>query len=214
MLARSFRLIDLVVLGMGLPILVLIGVMSALQMREEANRIKCAKQLRAIGQSILLYMNENRGGYPRTTYVAGRPSRPTAGTGAAATQPFAADGPEPNDVTAALFLLVRTQDITMEVFCCPSSGHTPDPLGGTHGLNRCNFSDHRVNLSYSFQNLYADEGMRWGTPPWSSSVEAELALAADKNPGTKGRRDDVVGINITSPPRQMRKGNSNNHDKA
>ena len=56
LLPRSFpfRLIDLLVLGLGLLILMIIGVMAASQMREEANRIKCAKQLRAIGQSILL----------------------------------------------------------------------------------------------------------------------------------------------------------------
>ena len=65
--------------------------------------------------------NENKGAYPRTRFVTGEVVKPVWGTGAPATQPFAADGPEPNDVTAALFLLLRTQEITPEVFTCPSS---------------------------------------------------------------------------------------------
>ena len=38
--------------------------------------------------------------------------------------------PHDNDVTAALFLLLRTQDITSEVFTCPSSNAEKDIYGG------------------------------------------------------------------------------------
>jgi prepilin-type processing-associated H-X9-DG protein len=54
--------------------------------RETANRVKCASNMRQIGQAILLYSNDNRGKYP-----------PDLGT------------------------LLKTQDITIEVFTCPSS---------------------------------------------------------------------------------------------
>jgi len=64
--------------------------------RETANRVKCASNMRQIGQALLLYSNENRGAYP------------------------ADFGP-----------LLLTQDITSEVFVCPSSNATPAPGGNT-----------------------------------------------------------------------------------
>src|SRR5438874_5604166 len=84
-----------------------------------SNRVKCASNLRQIGQAILLYSNDNRGQYPRTVYVPGQP--PVWGTGAIYLDPFKQPGPQDNDVTAAMFLLLRTQDITSEVFICPCS---------------------------------------------------------------------------------------------
>src|SRR3954468_14718695 len=37
------------------------------RVQETAMRVKCASNLRQIGQAMLLYANENRGAYPRTT---------------------------------------------------------------------------------------------------------------------------------------------------
>jgi hypothetical protein len=42
-----------------------------------------------------------------------------------AADPFAADGPGANDVTAALFLLLRTQSIKPDVFICPATDLKP-----------------------------------------------------------------------------------------
>ena len=42
--------------------------MRASRAREAANRIKCASNLRVIGQGIMIYANENRGAFPRTSY--------------------------------------------------------------------------------------------------------------------------------------------------
>src|SRR5262245_39869710 len=52
--------------------------------RETANRVKCASNLRQIGMAIAGYANENRGLFPRTTYVGGATVTPTWGTGASA----------------------------------------------------------------------------------------------------------------------------------
>jgi prepilin-type processing-associated H-X9-DG protein len=57
--------------------------------RETANRVKCASNMRQIGQALLLYGNDNRGVYP--------PDLPP---------------------------LLLTQDITADVFVCPSSNDT------------------------------------------------------------------------------------------
>src|SRR3954469_18584527 len=46
---------------------------------EIANRVRCASNLRQIGQAILLYSNENRGAYPRTTWDVNN-AKPTWGT--------------------------------------------------------------------------------------------------------------------------------------
>src|SRR4051812_6388952 len=45
---------------------------------EVANRVKCASNLRQLGQAMLLYSNENRNAFPRTTFDAAKP--PTWGT--------------------------------------------------------------------------------------------------------------------------------------
>ena len=89
---------------------------------------------------MLLYSNENRGHYPRALYVPGPDVKPVFGTGTHTTDPFT--GPDPNDVTAAMFLLLRTQDITSEVFTCPSSNGEKDVYGGGNNaaINRANFS--------------------------------------------------------------------------
>src|SRR3954470_8796424 len=97
---------------------------------ESSARVGCASNLRQIGQAILLYSNDNRGAYPRTRVSAGPVRKPTWGTGAPATQPTDPNGPADNDVTAALFMLLRTQDITSEVFMCPSSNAEKDDYGG------------------------------------------------------------------------------------
>jgi predicted Zn finger-like uncharacterized protein/prepilin-type processing-associated H-X9-DG protein len=64
--------------------------------RETANRVKCASNMRQIGQALLLYANDNRGAYP------------------------------PDFVP-----LLLTQDITAEVFVCPSTNTKPAAPGGT-----------------------------------------------------------------------------------
>jgi Tfp pilus assembly protein PilE len=92
--------------------------------RHSANRVECGSNLRQIGQAMLLYANDNNGQFPRTTHDPTAPT-PRAYTGAMAPNPFSADGPKPNDVTAALFLRLSTQDITTAVFVCPSTVAEP-----------------------------------------------------------------------------------------
>jgi len=183
--------------------------------RVQHSGVTCASNLRQIGQALLLYQNDNRGAYPRTRASIGPIRAPTWGSSVASTQPFADDGPTENDVTAALFLLLRTQDITAEVFCCPSSNAEKDQFGGPAGipLNRSNFSDIKKNLSYSYQNPYRNDsaaligGISHTTPP-----NDQFAVASDLNPGVGGR-DDVLKITTSSSAQELRAGNSNNHDK-
>ena len=61
---------------------VLLGTFTLAQMlnvNETSNRVKCASNLRQIGQAILLYSNDNKGAYPRTLADINNPT-PTWGT--------------------------------------------------------------------------------------------------------------------------------------
>jgi prepilin-type processing-associated H-X9-DG protein len=66
-----------------------------------------------------MYMNENKGNYPRVRYDIRTLDKVAAFTNWQAKDPFGKDGPGPNDVTAALFLLLRTQELPIEATICP-----------------------------------------------------------------------------------------------
>jgi prepilin-type processing-associated H-X9-DG protein len=180
-----------------------------------AERIKCAKQLRSLGQAIFLYSNENRGRFPCTTYRPGAVVTPTWGTGATAQDPFGLGGPEPNDVSAAIFLLLRTQEATSDVFVCPASDAEKWDYGGSssHALNWSNWPGRegiRRHLSYSYQNPYPDEGYKErAIPTRYLGTLAGTAIMADVNPGTIDA--DVLIVTPNSSTEQLRRANSRNH---
>ena len=194
---------------------------------ETSARVRCASHLRQIAQAMLLYSNDNNGAFPRTKYDPekgpwwGTPYGRKKDIGPAApdvANPFAKDSPaapEANDVTAALWLLVRTQDITTDVFVCPATGQTRFDYGG--GANRTsNWTNWpgdkglRDHLSYSVANPYPKKSIADAGYRWDNSLSAEFALAADMNPGA----DTLNKLTVNSSPLAMTLGNSINHDRA
>lgn len=182
---RGFSLIELlVVIGI---IGVLLGLLlPALERgREQAMVLKCALNLRQIGQAITIYTNENHGDYPRTIYVPGDP--PTAGTNPTAPNPFDDTGPQPNDVTAALFLLIRTQHVPPDIFTCPYTDvNIFEPDKAPNLASRSNFSNDKINLGYSYANPYPDSTAATAGYQLTSHLNPNFAVAADLNSGEGG----------------------------
>ena len=182
----GFTLIELLVVIAIIVILMSLLVPALERARDHAYVVKCASNLRQVGQAIAAYCNENRGEYPRALYVPG--AVPTAGTGTSSPNPFAPDAMGPNDVTAAPFLLMRTQRLPPEVFICPLNDDTsyqPDTAAGV--LLRSNFADYHRNLAYSFANPYPDATARAAGYQLNSHLTAQFPIAADLNPGPDRR---------------------------
>src|SRR4051812_47237809 len=114
---RGFTLIELLV-AIGIIALLLAILLPAMErVRHQGYIATCASNLRQIGLALSMYENDNRGESPRTLYVPGAPI--TKGTGSAAANPFAIGGPAANDVTANVYLLLRTQKLPPQMVICP-----------------------------------------------------------------------------------------------
>src|SRR5258708_3411338 len=145
----AFSLIELLVVIGIMAVLMAILLPALEKAREQANKTRCATHLQQLGQSLSLYSNENHGDYPRTTYVPGAPL--AQGTNPAAPDPFRAGGPVPNDVTAALFLLIRTQGLPPKILTCPYNDvNTFEPDRAQTITGRSNFTDNRKHLASTY----------------------------------------------------------------
>ena len=90
-----------------------------------SDRIKCSQNLRQIAMAAIMYANDEvrNGAFPRTTFAPGIP--PTQYIGWQGKAAFGPGGPAPNDVTAALYLLVKSNRVPADSFVCPATRAAP-----------------------------------------------------------------------------------------
>ena len=205
---RGFTLVELLVVLLMIVLAVSILLPGIERTRHRGGRLKCPSNLRQIGQAIQMYANDHKGHFPRAVYdgVGGAPTEYTAPL---APHPFLGGGPGPNDVTAALFLLVRTQDLTPEVFVCPSvdGAERWDFGGGGRTAQGVSNFPGRQFLTYSYANPYPTPAAEKAGYKLDYTLTSEFAIVADMNPGGSA----VVAATPTSPKAVLASANSPNH---
>lgn len=188
----------LVVVGI---IALLIGILipTALAVRQRAYIDRCAENLRQMGHAMVSYRADHGGQLPQAQYVPGAPLT------------FGSAGPQANDVTAALFVLRKSQDLPAGVFVCPfTDQELYQPDADEIRPDQANFTDYRVNLGYSIANLYpSNELVERGFGPYTSE-RSDYPLMADLNPGLP---QGVEPVTAESTSDALRAQNSANHGR-
>lgn len=200
-----------------LVVIAVIGVLLAILLpateraRHKGYITACGSNLHQLGQSLTIYANDNRGAYPRTSYDPAM--SPTAGTGVAASDPFAVGGPQANDMSAAVWLLLRAEKLPTSLVICPYDDVNEFEADKAVVANQSNFTNYKKNLGYSYANPYPDKSANERGYRLAAKVSPAFAVMADINPGISPvHKADIYAPRPGAAASVMRLGNSGNHE--
>jgi prepilin-type processing-associated H-X9-DG protein len=218
---RAFTFVQLLVVLGIVAVLAAIVIRWTAHARRYSSKVPCAANLTSIYKAMYLYSNDNKGQFPRTLYVPDAPPTWHWDTGGLPGRPVKPLADKPwagysNDIAMAVFLTIRTQDITPEVFVCPSNAaQSRDDFGGggRTAVDKASFSG-PANLGYSFANMYPDSSKANSTFGWDQSLSSDFAIAADQNPGIGDGQDVTSPADERARSSDMKRANSLNHNGA
>jgi prepilin-type N-terminal cleavage/methylation domain-containing protein len=237
---RGFTLIELLVVVAIIALLIAILLPSLSRARELSKRLVCSANVAGIGKSCKIYANDNNEQWPCPPFVTtnlSNPALPTItymGMGdylAAGNPPGSPPGmynrsTESTTVTSsgmsttrAFWMLVRSGDVTVKQFICPSSNNVADD---TEEINRYYDFESLNNVSYGYQVPFGPIDTRA-----SENLDNRMAIVADASPYRGGNipgsatpqvngsgSPNTTGnppLTPNSPPNLWRVFNSPNH---